>query len=96
LSGLIRHVRLPGGLTSLASAWLTQNRQNRAKRLSQENGRRQKLYKQFIDETSKLYADALAHNEAEVGALVSFHALISGIRAVSSAAVVAERTRSFE
>ena len=55
-----------GGLTSLASAWLTQDRQDRAKRILQDKARRQKLYKQFIDEASKLYADALAHNEAEV------------------------------
>jgi hypothetical protein len=60
-----------GGLTSLASAWLTQGRQDRAARLSQDKAARQKLYKQFIDEASKLYADALVHNEAEVSALVS-------------------------
>ncbi len=48
-----------GGLTSLASAWLTQRHQDRAKQLSQDKGRRQLLYKQFIDEASKLYADAL-------------------------------------
>jgi hypothetical protein len=49
-----------GGLTSFESAWLTQHGQDRAKRLSQAKARRQKLYKQFIDEASKLYADALA------------------------------------
>jgi hypothetical protein len=53
-----------GGLTSLASAWLTQNHQDRAKRVLQDKGRRQKLYKRFIDEASKLYADALAHGRA--------------------------------
>lgn len=77
-----------GGLTSLASAWLTQKHQDRAKRLSQDKARRQKLYKQFIDEAAKLYADALVHNEAEVSALVSVYALVSQMRVVSSAAVV--------
>jgi hypothetical protein len=77
-----------GGLTSLASAWLTQNHQDRAKRLSQDKSRRQKLYKQFIDEAAKLYADALIHDEAEVSALVSVYALISQMRVVSSAGVV--------
>ena len=77
-----------GGLTSLGSAWLTQHRQDRARRLSQDKARRQKLYKQFIDEASKLYADALMHNEAEVSALVSIYALISKMRVVSSSAVV--------
>ena len=77
-----------GGLTSLASAWLTQNHQDRAKRVLQDKDRRQKLYKQFIDEASKLYADALVHNEAEVSALVSVYALVSRMRVLSSSAVV--------
>src|ERR1700730_9557094 len=77
-----------GGLTSLASAWLTQPRQDRARRLSQEKARRQKLYKQFIDEASKLHADALVHDEAEVSALVSVYALISRMRVVSRPSVV--------
>jgi hypothetical protein len=77
-----------GGLTSLASAWLTQNRQDRAARLSHDKATRQKLYKQFIDEASKLYADALVRNEAEVSALVSVYALIGRMRVLSSSAVV--------
>ena len=77
-----------GGLTSFASAWLTLHHQDRAKRLSGEKTRRQKLYKQFIHEASKLYADALVHDQAEVSALVSVYALISGMRVVSSSAVI--------
>jgi hypothetical protein len=77
-----------GGLTSFASAWFTQHRQARARRISQEKSRRQKLYKQFIDEASKLYADALAHDQAEVSALVSVYALISRMRVLSSPAVI--------
>jgi hypothetical protein len=77
-----------GGLTSLASAWLTQLHQDRTKRLSQDKTGRQKLYKQFIDEASKLYADALVHDEAEVSALVSVYALTSRMRVLSSSAVV--------
>ena len=57
-------------------------------RLSQDKVRRQKLYKQFIDEASKLYADALARDKAEISALVSVYALISRMRVVSSSAVV--------
>ena len=77
-----------GGLTSLGSAWLTQHRQDRARRLSQDKARRQKLYKQFIDEASKLYADALVRDKAEISALVSVYALISRMRVLSSSAVV--------
>src|SRR5215510_14162823 len=77
-----------GGLTSFASAWLTQHHQDRVKRLSGDKTRRQKLYKQFIDEASKLYADALVHDKAEVSALVSVYALINRMRVVSSPAVI--------
>jgi hypothetical protein len=94
LSEPLRHELRPlagsaiGGLTSLASAWFTQNRQDRATQLSQDKARRQKLYKKFIDEASKLCADALAHDEAEIAALVSVYALISQMRVLSSSAVV--------
>jgi hypothetical protein len=77
-----------GGLTSFASAWLTQRRQDHAQRLSQDKAKRQKLYKQFIIEASKLYADALVHGPSEVSALVSVYALVNRMRVVSSTAVV--------
>src|ERR1700741_4911632 len=77
-----------GGLTSFASTWLTLRRQGRSTRVSRDRSRREKLYKQFIDEASKLYADALVHDVAEVSALVSVYALISRMRVVSSPAVV--------
>jgi hypothetical protein len=77
-----------GGLTSLASAWLTLRRQGRATRLSKDRARRQKLYRLFIDEASKLYADALVHDKAEITALVRVYALISRMRVLSSPAVV--------
>jgi hypothetical protein len=77
-----------GGFTSFASAWLTQHRQNRATQLTQNKARRQKVYKQFIDEASKLYADALMHDEAQISALVSVYALISRMRVLSSSAVL--------
>ena len=53
---------------------------------------RQKPYKQFIDETSKLYADALVHDEAEISALVRIYALIS--RCACSRALLGSITRN--
>lgn len=76
-----------GGLTSFASAWLTQHHQDRAKRLLRDKARRQKVYKRFIDEASKLYAEALVH-DLEMSALVSVYALVSRMRVLSSPAVV--------
>lgn len=77
-----------GGVTSLVAAWLTQRRQDHASRVAQDGARRRKVYGKFIDEASKLYADALVHDKAEVTALVSVYALISRMRVVSSAAVI--------
>lgn len=77
-----------GGLTSLASAWLTQHRQDRAARLMQDRAKRRELYAQFINEASRLYADALAHNEAEISSLVGVYSLISQMRILSSPEVV--------
>jgi hypothetical protein len=75
-------------LTSLASAWLTQGRQYRPARAARDKAARQKLYRQFIDEASRLYADALMHNEVEVSGLVSVYALISRMRVLSGSAVI--------
>ena len=77
-----------GGLTSFASAWLTQHHQARANRLSRDKARRQRLYKQFIDEASKLYADALVHDDLQISTLVSAYALISRMRVLSSPPVL--------
>jgi hypothetical protein len=82
-----------GGLTSLVSASLTQRRQDRTTRLSQDIARRQQLYKEFIDEASKLYADALVHDKIEVSALVRIYALTSRMRVISDC-VVFEKARA--
>jgi|ERR1700739_451326 hypothetical protein len=77
-----------GGLTSFASAWLTQRRQDRANRLSRDKNTRQKVYRQFIEEASKLYADALVHDNLQISTLVSAYALTSRMRVLSSPAVL--------
>jgi hypothetical protein len=77
-----------GGLTSFASAWLTQHHQDRTSRLSKDKTRRQKVYRQFIEEASKLYADALVHDDLQISTLVSAYALISRMRVLSSAPVL--------
>src|SRR6516162_5812800 len=69
-----------GGLTSFASAWLTQHHQARADGVSRDKARRQKVYRQFIEEASKLYADALVHDNLQISTLVGAYALISRMR----------------
>jgi len=75
---------LIGGLTTFAAAWVTQRQQANVQWLLQEKTRRQELYQQFIEEASKLYVDALIHDQAEIPPLVSLYALINKMRVVSN------------
>ena len=79
-----------GGFAMLVSAWVTQNRVNSEDRLARSSGRRQDLYKQFIDEAAKLYAHALLHDEPDVAGLARVYALIGEMRVLSSRSVVEE------
>ena len=81
---------LIGGLTSFATTWLTQQTQSRAQQLAHELGRREDLYKDFIEEASRLYADAFEHNEADTAKLVNLYALVSRIRVRSAPKIVAD------
>ena len=51
--------------------------------------RRQELYKEFIEDASKCYIDALQHDKADIPALVSLYAKIGRMRVLSSPKVVA-------
>jgi hypothetical protein len=77
-----------GGLTSLAASWLTQRAQARAQQLAHDVGRREVLYKNFIEEASKSYADAIQRNEIDGAKLVRLYALVSRMRVLSSQQVV--------
>lgn len=73
-----------GGLTSLTTSWLTQRAQFRAQRAGHDLGRREDLYWDFIEEASRLYADAFEHDKADIAKLVKLYALISRMRIMSS------------
>jgi hypothetical protein len=77
-----------GGLTLLASSWLTQKAQYRADQLAQSKTRREELYKDFIEEASQMYADALQHDKAEIAKFVKLYTLIGRMRVLSSPKVV--------
>ena len=79
-----------GGLTSVTASWLTQRTQAKAAWLAHERIRRQKLYKDFIEEASKCYLHALQHSEPDLATLVGLFAKISCMRALSSPAVAKE------
>ena len=73
-----------GGATSFAAAWITQRKQANVQLLLHEKARRQELYKQFIEEASKLYIDALIHDQVAVPPLVNLYSSISKMRVVSN------------
>jgi hypothetical protein len=77
-----------GGLTSVLASWLTQRTQVKARWVMEEKIRRQELYREFIEDASKAYIDALQHHNADMASLVSLHAKIGRIRVLSSPKVV--------
>jgi hypothetical protein len=79
-----------GGLTSVAANWLNQKGQIRAQWLHHERSRRQILYRDFIEEASKCYIDALQHHEADadIPSLVGLYAKLGRMRVLSSRPVV--------
>jgi hypothetical protein len=79
---------LIGGLTSFATSWLTQQTQARAQQLEHKLTRREELYKDFVEEASKLYADSLVHDTPDVSQLIRLYAMISMMRALSPTTIV--------
>jgi hypothetical protein len=77
-----------GGLTSVVGAWWTQQKQVTVQELAQDKLRRQELYREFIEDASKIYGDALQHDKTDVSALVGIYTRISRMRVLSSPKVV--------
>ena len=77
-----------GGLTSGIANWLNQRSQVRVQWILQEKGRRQTLYRDFIEDAAKCYIDALQHDEADIPGLVGLYAKLSAMRALSSRPVL--------
>ena len=78
-----------GGITSIATSWLGQQRQTKEQRRAREKDELQALYKQFIQDASKLYVDALEHDSTEMSKLVDIYATLNRMRVLSSPKVIA-------
>ena len=64
----------------MATSWLTQRVQFRSQQLAHDVSRREQLYEDFIEEASKLYADAYEHDEAEISKFVKLYELVNALR----------------
>lgn len=77
-----------GGLTSFFGSRLAQNAQFKAQLFLHDKGRRQELYRDFIDEASQLYIDALTNDQPSLPKSIALYALISRMRIMSTPTVI--------
>ena len=77
-----------GTLASIVTGWVTQRRKDRVRHTLRATSQREELYKNFIEEASRLYADALVNDKSEVSKLVDLYALIARMKILSSDAVI--------
>src|SRR4029450_7286759 len=77
-----------GTLATVLASLFTQRRKDRALRRSQAMSQRQELYKSFVEEASRLHADALVNEASDTSKLVNLYALIGRMRILSSDDVI--------
>jgi hypothetical protein len=77
-----------GAFASFATAWLTQNAQERTTRFRQALSRREQLYGEFIDEAARLVGDALTHHFDEPSKVVRLYAMVAKMRLFAPAHIV--------
>lgn len=72
----------------MATTWLGQRVQSREQQTALELRRQEKVYRLFIEEASRWYADAYEHDTPQVTNMVNLYALVSRMRVFSSKRVV--------
>lgn len=82
-----------GGLSALGTTWLTQKAQLRAQQQKTVRAQRERLFVEFMDEASRLYADALGHEKDDVADVVKLYAIVAHLRMVSEPDIVAAAER---
>ena len=74
-----------GGAMTVFASWLAQYAQARTQWIAHNQDRRQELYREFIEQSSKLYIHALQNSNADVVALMGLYADASSAAVVESA-----------
>jgi hypothetical protein len=64
-----------GAFASIITTWLTQHYQDASQRRAQDTARRERLFTDFINAATKLYADALTHQMSDVAVIAPLYAL---------------------
>lgn len=77
-----------GALATVLTGWISQCRKDRVRVTSRATSHREKLYKAFIEEASRLYADAPVNDKSEIPKLVDLYALIGRMKILSSDDVI--------
>ncbi|MBF6025573.1 hypothetical protein [Lysobacter niastensis] len=84
---------LIGGLTTLATAWLSQRYTTRNQRVREEIAKREALYGAYIDEASARMIDALEHEISDANQIVRMYGLYCRIQLVCTQPVLEEAER---
>ena len=82
-----------GSLTSYATSRNNLRAQIKDQHRNNGRSRRRDLYKEFIDEASRLYGDALVHDRLDLSGLIGLYSILSKIRVLSSPEVIESATR---
>lgn len=77
-----------GAVSTIVTGWVSRRRRVRERHHVHAVSKREKLYRSFIEEASRLYADALISDKSEIPALVNLYALIGRMRILSGDEVV--------
>ena len=67
-----------------ATSWMTNWAQTRTQRLVHKIERVEDLYKNFLEEASRFYADSLVHETTDVSQLIRLYVMISRMRILSA------------
>src|SRR5271165_5421413 len=77
-----------GGVTSIATGWVTQRTERRYLSRQAERAKRESLYGDFVAEASRLYGDALSHEKDDVTDVVHLYALLARMRLFTTREVI--------
>jgi hypothetical protein len=83
-----------GAISTIVTGWVARRRRLRDRHYARSISKRERLYRSFIEEASRLYADALVSDKSEIPQLVNLYALIGRMRILSSDQVVQAAERA--